>query len=164
MARPGGSETAGNAENAEFCLSRRSLWALGVLRGSYHRCDALNRCLCFCLLAIEAREEIGVSFRELAVDLEAGVGPAADPLAVVQIGALRGAIADVRLVIAAAGAQRPRPADLAVSLVADVMLLQERRLRVAIDAVPHRAELVRVRSRESMAQRDIAVSRHAQEP
>src|SRR5262245_53023002 len=120
-------------------------------------CPSSNRCLRLCLLAIEAREEVRIPFRELAVDLQAGVGPAADPLAVMQVRARRRAVADVRLVIAAAGAQRPRPAGLAVGLVDDVMLLEEAGLRVAIDPVAHRAELVRVGAGEAVAERDVAV-------
>ena len=40
---------------------------------------------------------------------------------------------------------------------------EKRDLRLAIDAVAHRAQLVRVRPGEPMAQRDIAVGRDAEQ-
>src|SRR5262252_2458650 len=86
------------------------------------------------LLAIEPREEVGVAFGQFTVDLQAGVGPAADPFAVVKIGSRGRAVADVRFVIAPAGTERPRPARLAVRLVVDVMLLEKRVLRRTVDA------------------------------
>src|SRR5581483_981338 len=60
-------------------------------------------------LSIEPREKIGIALRQLAVNLQTRFRPAADPLAVVQIRPLRRAVADVRFVIAAAGAERTRP-------------------------------------------------------
>src|SRR5262249_59461604 len=50
-----------------------------------------------------------------------------------------------------------------VGLGGDVMLLQERRLRVAIDPVAHGPELVRVRPGEAMAERDVAVGGDAEQ-
>src|SRR5256885_7355699 len=118
---------------------------------------------CF-MLALESREKRGVAHRQLAVDLQADVGPAANPLTVVQVRVRRVAVARVRLVVAAAGAQRPRPADAAVGLVRDVMLLEKRLLRMPIDAVAHAADLVRVAAGEAMAERDVAVGRDAEQP
>ena len=68
-------------------------------------------------LVIELPQEAGVPLRHLAVDLQAGVRPAANPLAVVQVRRVGRSVARVRLVIAAAGADRPRPAGLAIGLV-----------------------------------------------
>src|SRR4051812_831909 len=119
--------------------------------------NASQYCLRFGFLAVEAREKFRIPFREFTVDLQAGVGPAADPLAVMQVRPRGLAVAHVRLVVAAAGTQRPRPADRTVGLVGDMVLLQECRLFVPIDAVGDGAEFVCVRPREAVAQRDIAV-------
>src|SRR6185295_16772453 len=73
------------------------------------------------------------------------------------------AIPGVRLVIAAPGTERPRPAQAAIGLVRDVVRLEKRVLRVPIDAVAHGAELVRIRPCEAMAQRDVAVGRDTDE-
>src|SRR5262249_53913434 len=80
-----------------------------------------------------------------------------------QVRMIRGAVAYVRFVIAAAGAERARPARAAVGLVGDVMTLEERNLRVAVDAVAHRAELVRIGAGEAVAERDVAVGRDAEQ-
>src|SRR3954465_7497272 len=132
--------------------------ALGPLKGR----PTSDRRFRFRFLTVKAREEIGIALRQLAVDLQAGVGPAADPLAVVQVRPCRRAVAHVRLVIAAAGAERPCPTGLAIGLVGDVMLLQKCRLRAAIDPVVDGPELVRVGAGEAVAERDIAVGRHAE--
>src|SRR5439155_3106646 len=66
--------------------------------------------------------------------------------------------------IAAARAERTRPADAAVGLVGDVVLLEEGRLRPPLDSVADGSELVRVRSREAVTQRDVAVRRHPEQP
>ena len=94
----------------------------------------LDRRLRLCLLAIEAREEIGIAFRELAVDLQADVGPAANPLAVVQVRRAGRAIPRMCFVITAAGADRPRPARPAVRFFADVMRVEEGLLACPADA------------------------------
>src|SRR5256885_12314458 len=90
------------------------------------------------MLVLESREERRVAHRQFAVDLQADVGPAADPLAVVEVRAAGVAVPRVRLVIAAAGAERARPADAAVGLVRDGVLLEKRDLRAAVDPVAHR--------------------------
>src|SRR3954468_3145942 len=100
---------------------------------------------------------------ERAVHLEAGVRPRPNPFAVVKVWLRCRAITRVRFVIAPAGAQRPRPAGGAVRLVIDVMRLEEGRLRGVVDAVEHAAQLVAVRPRETMAERNVAVGRHAEQ-
>src|SRR5437867_4218808 len=115
------------------------------------------------LVTIESREKRRIPFGKLTVDLQTGVGPAADPLAVVQVRAPRRAVPHVCLVIAAARAQWTRPAPAAIGLLGDVMLFEEGGLRAAIDAVAHRPKLVRVRPGEPVAERDVAVGRHAEQ-
>ena len=73
------------------------------------------------------------------------------------------AVARVCFVIAAARAERPGPARRAVSLVGDVMLEQEVVLARVVDAIEHPAQLVLVRSGEAVAERNVAVGRHAHE-
>src|SRR5437773_265854 len=115
------------------------------------------------LITIEPREKPGIAFRKLAVDLQTRVGPPADPLAVVQVRALGGAVSHVRFVIAPARAQRPCPAAAAIGFVRDVVMFEERRLRAAIDAAPNRPQLVRVGARKPVAERDVAIGRDAEE-
>ena len=105
-----------------------------------------------------------IARRQLAVNLQAGIGPAANPFAVMQVRVRRVAVARVRLVIAAAGAQRTRPAPAAIGLVVDVMLLQKPDLHQPVDAVAHRAQLVRVGAGEAMAQRHVAIGGDAHQP
>src|SRR5262245_37755184 len=76
----------------------------------------------------------------------------------------RRAVADVRFVIATAGADGSCPAGVAIRLVVDVMVLEEVLLRFAIDAVPDGAELVSVAAGEAVADPHIAVSRDAEQP
>src|SRR5262249_17794821 len=97
------------------------------------------------------------------VNFQAGVCPTANPLAVVQIGAGRGAVPHVGLVVAAAGAKRARPAAAAIGLVRDGMALQKRSPRASINSIADTPQLVCVRSGESMAERDVAVGRDAQQ-
>jgi hypothetical protein len=49
-----------------------------------------------------------------AVDFEARVGPIPDPVAIAEVGMAGFAVANKCFVVAAAGAQRPRPADMAL--------------------------------------------------
>ena len=86
-------------------------------------------------VVVELRQKRRVSLGELRVNLQADVGPSADPLAVVQVRLRRVAVARVRLVITAARADRPRPAVAAVGLLVDVVFLEKRALRRSIDAV-----------------------------
>src|SRR5688572_6351054 len=67
----------------------------------------------------------------------------------------------MRFVIAAAGADRTRPARLAVGLVRDVMRVEKLLLLLPRHAVANGAETVIVRPCEAMAQRDAAVGRNA---
>ncbi len=113
---------------------------------------------------VELCEEGGVLHRQLAVDLQARVRPAADPLAVVQVGRRRRAVSRIRLVVTAAGANRPRPAGLTVGLFRDVMRLEKRLLTIPAHAVVHGAELVRIGSRETMTERDVTVGGDAHQP
>src|SRR5437868_2021238 len=85
--------------------------------------------------ALESRKKRRVADCQLAVDRETHVGPAANPLAVVQVRVAGVAVSRVRLVVAAARAERTCPADAAVGLVRDVVLVEKRRLRAAIDPV-----------------------------
>ena len=164
------SATTSPSELRSRCLafrSTRSALLLTALRCfmcldvvSVHACHADRSAA---ILVVELREKRRIPFRQLAVDLQADVGPAADPVAVVQVRPRRLAVARVRLVIAAARTERPRPARAAVGLVRDVMRLEERLLRVAIDAVADGPELVRVGPGEAVAQRDVAVGRDAEQ-
>src|SRR4051812_41238513 len=142
---------------------RAAFWLIGV------RCFMPNlrwrtsaHAFGFGRLIVELAQVRRISFRELAIDAEAGVGPPADPLAIVQVRMARFAVPHVGLVIAAAGAERPRPARVAVGLVVDVVRLQEGLARRAVDPVVDRAEPVRVRPGEAVAERHVAVGRHAQ--
>src|SRR2546430_3187531 len=81
-----------------------------------------------------------------------------------QVRAARIAVARMRLVVAAAGAERPRPADGAVGLVGDVVLLEKGQLRAAIDSVADGADLVRIAAGEPMTERHVAVGRDAEQP
>src|SRR5256885_14313070 len=84
---------------------------------------------------VELREKRRIPLRELTVDLQAHVGPAADPVAVVQVWPRGLAVPRMRFVVAAARAERPGPARAAIGLVRDVMFFEERVLRVPVDAV-----------------------------
>src|SRR5678815_2075166 len=110
---------------------------------------------------------MGKEFRPLlcqrAIHFETRVRPRPDPFAVMQIRLRRRAVPRVRFVITPARAERTRPAGGAVGLVVDVMRLEERRLRGVIDAAEHTAELMAVGAGEAMAERDVAVGRHAEQ-
>src|SRR5207248_926977 len=88
-----------------------------------------------CFVTVESLQEPGSAFGQLTVNPETRVGPSSNPFAVVQVRAPRCAVPHVRFVVAAARTERPRPAAAAVGLVGNVMLLEERRLRAAIDPV-----------------------------
>src|SRR6476646_3885018 len=118
---------------------------------------------CF-MVTLESREKRRIANRQFAVDRETHVGPAANPLAVVQVRVAGVAVSRVRLVVAPARAQRTCPADAAVGLVRDVVLLEKRRLRGAIDAVANAADFVRVAAGEAVAERHVAVGRDAEQP
>ena len=67
----------------------------------------------------EAFQELRVLRGHGAVDAQAGIRPLADPVAVVEIGVAGVAVADEGLVMAAARAERPGPARLALVLRAE---------------------------------------------
>src|SRR5712691_7160873 len=113
---------------------------------------------------VELREKRRIPLGKLTVDLQAHVGPAADPVAVMQVRPRRLAVPRMGFVVAAAGAERPGPARAAVGFVRDVMLLEERVLRVPVDAVGARPQFVRVGAGEAVTQGDISVGRDAHEP
>src|SRR5690242_13088496 len=91
-----------------------------------------------------------------AVDLETGVGPAADPIAVVQIRVAGVAIAHVRFVMTAAGAHRARPTGVAICLRLDVAAREEIRLACAIQTRSDVPQPVRIGIDEAMARSNIA--------
>src|SRR5262249_51523752 len=99
---------------------------------------ALQYSLRFHFVPIESFQKRPIALRELAVDAQARVGPAADPLTVMKVRLAGRAVADVRLVVTAPRAERPRPAAAAICLVRDVVIREKRRLRPAIDAVADR--------------------------
>src|SRR5262249_37771570 len=112
----------------------------------------------------ELLQERGIDRRDLAIDAKTRVGPAPNPLAVVQVGVGRRAESRVGLVIAAAGAERPGPARRALGLRGNVVRLQERRLRGAIDAAAHVSQPMLVGPGEAVAERHVARGRDAKEP
>ena len=63
--------------------------------------------------------------RNLTVNLKNGVCPSANPVTVVQVRLVGGAESRVGFVVAAARTERPRPARLAIGLVADVMRFEK---------------------------------------
>src|SRR5262245_18052162 len=141
--------------------SVRAFARLGSIALTTRRAFSLTGLRCF-ISRLELPEEAGIGLRDLAVDPETRIGPAANPFTVVQIGPLGGAVARVGLVIAAARAHRTRPARRAVGLVRDVMRVEERRLFRAVDARVHVAKLVVVRSGEPVTQRDVAGRGHTE--
>src|SRR6476646_2130107 len=110
---------------------------------------------------VELSQELRSTLGERSVDLEAGVRPASNPVAVVQVGLDRRAVARVCFMIAPARTERPGPAGRTVSLVRDVVLGEEVVLTRVIDTAEHGAQLVRVGAGEAMAERNVAVGRHA---
>src|SRR5262249_26568611 len=105
----------------------------------------------------ELGEKCGIALGQLAVNLQTDIGPTADPLTVVQIGPRGFTVASMRFVITPARTQRPRPAPTAIGLVRDVMLLEKRVLRGAVDPIAHGPKLVRVRASKPMTERHIPV-------
>ncbi len=75
---------------------------------------------------------------------QAGVGPSANPLAVMQVGTTGAAITNVRFVIAPAAHRRPRPARVTFGLVRRCDGAGENRPEPPIDAVVDGSQLVRV--------------------
>src|SRR5215472_1269816 len=102
------------------------------------------------MLVLELSEERRIPNGQFTVDLQTDVSPPADPLAVVEVRMRRVAVARVRFVIAAARTERTRPADAAVGLVLDVVFLEKRLLRTAIDPVADAADLVGVAACETV--------------
>ena len=104
----------------------------------------------------EIIEERGIFFGERAVDLEAGVGPAANPVAVMKIGVAGVAVANEGFVMAAAGAERTRPAGVAIVLGVDIAAIEEGGLLCLVDAGGDVAEDVLVGIDEAVAGSDVA--------
>src|SRR5687768_14352713 len=122
---------------------------------SRRRALALTGLRCF-IGVLELLEKPRVELRYRAVNLKTGIGPTANPVAVVQVRLVGGAESRMGFVITAAGAQRPCPARLAIGLVAHVMRLEKIMLLRAVDAIPDGAELVIVRPGEAMTQRHVS--------
>ena len=127
------------------------------------RCQMLHETFSGTSSSSNCRRNSGLLLGDLAVDLETGVRPAANPLAVVQVGPVGRSVARVRLVIAAAGADRPRPAGLAVGLARRCDALSRNVLLLLPRSTPSCTvpSCVLVRAGEAMAERDVAVGRDA---
>src|SRR5947208_8798825 len=93
---------------------------------------------------VELGQELRSTLGERAIDLEAGIRPASNPVAIVEVWLDGRAVACVCFVVATARTERPSPTRGAVRLVRDVVLREELVLTRMIDAVEHCAELVRV--------------------
>src|ERR1700693_2629042 len=111
-------------------------------RGSAARATRLALLLtdlrCFIIhLLVKLFQVLRIFHRQLGVNFETGIGPSAYPFAVMQIRMSGLAITRVRLVVAASGAKRPRPALAAVRLLIDVMLLKKPDLHQPIASLPH---------------------------
>src|ERR1035438_10181661 len=70
----------------------------------------------------------------------------------------------MRLVVAAAGTERARPALAAIGLIIDVMFFEKPDLYQPIDSIANGPQLVRVRACETMAQRHVAIGGNAHQP
>src|SRR5262245_41590319 len=100
-------------------------------------------------------QEIGIRFSNGAVYPQANIGPAANPVAIMQVRVTGVAVAHERLVIAAARAHGPRPARVALRLAGDVSALQETALHIAIHTRGDVSEPVRVGIDKTMARSDV---------
>src|SRR5262249_33672447 len=93
------------------------------------RCDtpscSRGASVSLCLPFGELLKKLRVVRADGTVDTQTGVGPAADPIAVVQIGVAGVSVVDKRFVMAAAGAQWARPTGMAIVLTADVAAAQK---------------------------------------
>src|SRR5215208_2365540 len=101
---------------------------------------------------VELGQECRGALGERSVDLETGIGPAPNPVAIVQVRLDGRAVPRVRFVVAAAGAQRARPARRAVRLVRDVVAGEKIVLPLMVDASEHGAQLVGVGAGKAVAQ------------
>src|SRR5580658_3209102 len=86
-----------------------------------------------------------------AINLKALIRPATDPIAVVKICMPRIAVADERLVMAAARTERPCPAFMAVVLGVDISPGQKIALLFFVDAGAHITQNMLVRVDKAMA-------------
>src|SRR5262245_23227321 len=91
-----------------------------------------------------------------AIDLQAFVGPVADPVAVVQVGMTGITVPDERFMMTAARADRPGPAGVAGVFGTDMSTIEKVRLFRPIDSRRDVAQRVMIRVHEAMAGRDIA--------
>src|SRR5213078_2644477 len=93
-----------------------------------------------CLPFGELLEKSRVLHAERAVDPQTRIGPRANPVTVMQVRMTGVSVVYVGLVMTTAGAQRARPAGVAIVFGVDVAALQEIGLLRAIDAggdIPH---------------------------
>src|SRR5687767_1991873 len=109
-------------------------------------------------------QEIGIGFGDDAVDPQTDIGPAANPVTVMQVRVTGVAIAYERFVIATARAHRPRPACVAFRFAGYVSALEETALYIAIHAGRDVPEPVRVGIDKAVAGSDIARRSDADEP
>src|SRR5215471_4311423 len=91
-----------------------------------------------------------------AVDAQAGVGPVANPVAVVQVRMTGVTVANVRFVVTAARAQRACPAGVTVVFRIDVAALEEISLFLPIKAGQDMTQGMRIGIDEPMTGRDIS--------
>src|SRR5580704_9146907 len=114
-------------------------------------------CVSFgCLPFGELLQKTWIFGRDSPVDFKASVGPVADPIAIVEIGVSRVPVTYKCFVMAATGAQRARPAGVAIVLGADVAAIQEIGLLVAIDAARYMSQRVNVGIDEPVAGSNVA--------
>src|SRR5258708_515821 len=78
----------------------------------------------FSSVFVKAFQKRRIFYSDLAIDSQTQIVPAADPIAVVQVGRGGVAIVNKGFVVAAAGAYGPRPAGVAVVTRAQVMGLE----------------------------------------
>src|SRR5262249_39330242 len=109
-------------------------------------------------------EKLRIARGDLAVNLQTDVRPSANPVAVMQVRAPGVAVADVGFVITATGTDGPRPAGVAFGLAMDAAAFEKIRLDLVVNAGRKMSELVRVGIHETMAGRDVARRRYAEQP
>src|SRR5262249_40634445 len=97
----------------------------------------------------------GVVNTDRAVDSQAGVGPVANPIAIVKVRMTGVTVADVCFVMAAAGAQRSSPARVTVVLCVNMAAAQEVLLLLAVDPAGDVAQRVCVGVDETMTGSDV---------
>ena len=81
---------------------------------------------------------------DCAIDVQTGIGPVANPIAVVQVRVTGIAIAHERFMMAPSGADRARPASMAIVFGVDMSAVEKVGLLFAIDSGGDVAQRVRV--------------------